>query len=74
MNSSSATLGKDDEPVRVRLRHAFAEPGDYTLRFKSSSFAEETSLEDNIDTRFLRVNDERIRVLYIDDVPRWEYR
>jgi len=73
-DSSSATLRQDDEPVRVRLHHAFAEPGDYTLRFKSSSFPEETSLEDNIDTRFLRVNDERIRVLYIDDVPRWEYR
>ncbi len=72
--SNPVTLGRDDEPVRVRLRHAFTDPGDYTLRFKSSSFPEETSLEDNVDTRFLRVNDERIRVLYIDDVPRWEYR
>lgn len=73
-DSSSATLGQDGEPVRVRLHHAFADPGDYTLRFKVSSFPEETSVEDNVDTRFLRVNDERIRVLYIDDVPRWEYR
>ncbi len=70
VQSAPATLGQDDEPVRVRLRHAFAEPGDYTLRFKSSSFPEETSDEDNVDTRFLRVNDERIRVLYIDDAPR----
>src|SRR5262249_37453658 len=34
----------------------------------------ETTLEDNVDTRFLRVNDEKIRVLFIDDVPRWDYR
>ncbi|MHC4814512.1 MAG: hypothetical protein ACYTGW_11600 [Planctomycetota bacterium] len=74
VQSSPATLGRDNEPVRVRLHHAFTDPGDYTLRFRSSSFPEETSLEDNVDTRFLRVNDEHVRVLYIDDVPRWEYR
>ncbi len=73
-DTRSATLGRDDEPVRVRMHHAFAEPGDYTLHFKCSSFPEETSIEDNVDTRFLRVNDQRIRVLYMDDVPRWEYR
>lgn len=69
-----ATLAADGTPRRVRLVHAFNEAGDYTLRFKVQSFPDETSLEDNVDTRFLRVNDERIRVLYLEDIPRWEYR
>ncbi len=72
--SEPATLGGDGVPVKVRIYHAFEEAGDYSLRFEVSSFPEETSLEDNEDTRFLRVNDEKIRVLYIDDWPRWEYR
>ena len=64
----------DGEPVRVRANHGFQEAGDYTLRFKVSEFPQETSLEDNVDIRFLRVNDEKIRVLYLEEVPRWEYR
>ncbi len=74
VSTQSVTLGNDGEPVRVRLIHAFDQPGDYTLRYKVSSFPEETSLEDNTDTRFLRVNGEKIRVLFLDEVPRWEYR
>ncbi len=65
---------KDGEPTRLRVVHAFPVAGDYTLRFKVTEFPEETSLEDNVDVRFLRVNDEKIRVLYLEDVPRWEYR
>lgn len=74
LSTQTATLGGDGKPVRVRLYHAFEEAGDYALRFEVSSFPEETSLDDNRDTRFLRVNDEKIRVLYLEDLPRWEYR
>ncbi|MEM7204275.1 MAG: hypothetical protein AAF628_28710 [Planctomycetota bacterium] len=72
--NESALLGGDGIPVKVRLFHGFDQPGDYTLRFEAAPFPEETSHEDNVATRFLRVDDQRIRVLYIDDVPRWEYR
>ncbi|MCC6671793.1 MAG: hypothetical protein IT458_12075 [Planctomycetes bacterium] len=72
--SAPATLGDDGAPVKVRLYHAFEEAGDWTLRFEASGLEGETTLDDNADTRFLRVLDERIRVLYIDDLPRWEYR
>ena len=74
VDTKPTRLGKDGEPLRVRALHAFEDAGDYTLRFKVSEFPEETSLEDNVDVRFLRVNDEKIRVLYLEDVPRWEYR
>jgi hypothetical protein len=74
LETQSAILGEDRAPVRVRMYHAFEDPGDYSLRFEVSSFPEETTIEDNRDMRFLRVNDEKIRVLYLEDIPRWEYR
>jgi len=70
----SAVLAEDGQPVKVRLYHAFAESGDYSLRFEATPFPEETSHEDNRATRFLRVSDQQIRVLYLEDLPRWEYR
>lgn len=72
--SERAELAGDHEPLKVRLYHSFQEEGDYTLRFAVTELPDETNFEDNEDFRFLRVNDEKIRVLYIDDVPRWEYR
>jgi hypothetical protein len=68
------TLPADDQAQRVRIYHAFQQAGDWTLRFQLSPQPEESQLDDNTDTRFLRVNDERIRVLYVEDEPRWEYR
>ncbi len=72
--SERAMLGADHVPVEVRLYHAFEEPGDHTLRFAVSETPEETSFDDNTAIRFLRVDDQKIRVLYIDDLPRWDYR
>lgn len=74
LETQTASLGNDREPVRSRLYHSFDEAGDYSLRFEISSFPEETTIEDNRDIRFLRVNDEKIKVLYLEDLPRWEYR
>lgn len=69
-----AELPADGESTRVRVFHAFPEAGDWTLRFSLAPLPEESQVDDNEDTRFLRVNDEKIRVLYIEEKPRWEYR
>jgi len=74
LETAQTTLLADGVPQKVRLYHAFDEPGDWTLRFEVTSLPEETTAEDNVDTRFLRVTDERIRVLYLEKGPRWEYR
>jgi uncharacterized membrane protein len=67
-------LPDDGETTRLRVFHAFEEAGDWTLRFALAPLPEESQVDDNEDTRFLRVNDEKIRVLFVDDRPRWEYR
>ena len=72
--SAPTTLLGDGQPQKVRLYHAFEDAGDWTLRFEVTALPEETTADDNVDTRFLRVADERIRVLYLEGFPRWEYR
>ncbi|MEZ5963500.1 MAG: glutamine amidotransferase [Planctomycetota bacterium] len=74
LETAATTLLGDGEPQKVRLYHAFDEAGDWTLRFEVTALPEETTADDNVDTRFLRVSDERVRVLYVDSKPRWEYR
>ena len=72
--TANDTLPAPGESTKVRVVHAFDEAGDWTLKFTLAPINEESQLDDNEDIRFLRVNDERIRVLFIDDKPRWEYR
>jgi uncharacterized membrane protein len=72
--TAPAELPADGESLRVRVFHAFAESGDWTLRFSLAPLPEESQVDDNADIRFLRVNDEKIRVLYLEEKPRWEYR
>ncbi len=74
LETTTTTLLADGEPAKVRLFRAFEDAGDWTLRFEVTALPEETTTDDNVDVRFLRVNDERIRVLYVDGYPRWDYR
>jgi len=72
--TANEVLPSDGKSVKIRVTHAFDEAGDWTLKFLLAPLEEESQLDDNEDIRFLRVNDERIRVLFLDDKPRWEYR
>ena len=72
--TANGELPADGETTRVRVFHAFTEAGDWTLRFTLQPLPEESQVDDNSDTRFLRVNDEKVRVLFLEDRPRWEYR
>lgn len=72
--TANGELPADGQQSRVRVFHTFTEPGDWTLRFQLQPLPEESQTDDNQDTRFLRVNDEKIRVLYVESRPRWEYR
>ncbi|MBL8725680.1 MAG: VWA domain-containing protein [Planctomycetes bacterium] len=74
LTATSAELPSDGEVTRARLVHSFREAGDWTLRFQLVPLGEESQLDDNQDVRFLRVVDEKIRVLYVEERPRWEYR
>ncbi len=72
--TAAGELPADGDATRLRVYHAFDTAGDWTLKFSLAGLPEESQTDDNVDVRFLRVNDEKIRVLYVDDRPRWEYR
>jgi hypothetical protein len=48
--------------------------GDYTLRVEVPLLPGEQDEKDNVLTHVLRVESARIRVLYVEGYPRWEYR
>ncbi|MEO0479263.1 MAG: VWA domain-containing protein [Planctomycetota bacterium] len=74
VDTQTATLAPDHVPAKVRLTHVFDDPGDYKLKYRVDPLGEETSSDDNEAVRFLHIDDEKIRVLFIDGGPRWDYR
>ncbi|NND98655.1 MAG: hypothetical protein HKN47_15140 [Pirellulaceae bacterium] len=48
--------------------------GDYTLTMKVPPHGEELNLENNEKTTPIKIEQERLRVLVVETLPRWEYR
>lgn len=48
--------------------------GEYQIEVSIPPDPEEQDIDDNKATHLLRVESERIRVLYVDGYPRWEYQ
>lgn len=73
-SADSVVMPGPGETRKVTLRHSFDEPGDYLLTFEVPLVDGESNPRDNITRRYLRVDSDKIRVLYVEDIPRWEYR
>ena len=58
----------------VLLSHAPKTPGDFTVTVKVEPLQGELFEENNVASRPLKVLDQKIRVLYLEGPPRWEYR
>ena len=58
----------------VTMTHVFDEPGMVTLEARVDPLPGESFLDDNKAVHHLRVLSGKIRVLYIEDYPRYEYR
>ncbi len=58
----------------VTLTHVFDEPGMVTLEARVDPLPGESFLDDNKAVHHLRVLSGKIRVLYLEDYPRYEYR
>ncbi len=67
-------LGEEDTEQVVRLTHKFERPGSYTLSIGIPVRPGEKIEADNALTHRLRVVDKKIKVLFADGYPRWEYR
>jgi uncharacterized membrane protein len=58
----------------VRVSFVPAKEGDLDLRVAVTVFPDERDPSNNVERRLLRVEPGRIKVLYIDGYPRYEYR
>jgi hypothetical protein len=56
------------------LRLTPKQTGSFVLEAGIAPFEDESNKDNNTAQHFLRVTDERVKVLYVEGSPRWEYR
>jgi hypothetical protein len=65
---------ENDDDVVVPLTFTPEKEGDYVLTASIAAREDEASRENNSVTQRLRVVDSRVRLLYVETTPRWEFR
>lgn len=68
------TLGSDGEPQRIRLPYRPTEVGDFEYVVEIPVLKDETDRENNSRSRKVSVRKEQIKVLLVEDKPRFEFR
>jgi hypothetical protein len=63
-----------DEEVAVPIAFTPAQTGEYELRASFETRADEAVKDNNVFTQRLRVADSRVKALYVEAAPRWEFR
>jgi hypothetical protein len=74
LRGAATVLGEEGEEITLRVSHRFERPGSYALRIGIPVMEGEKIENDNFITHHLRVVDKKIKVLYVEGYPRWEYR
>ncbi len=67
-------VGGERPEAEVNFSTKVGRPGEYSLEAEVEADPDELTAENNRAARRVRVIDERIRVLYVEGYPRWEYR
>lgn len=62
------------EDYARRLQYKPERPGEYSVTIRIPELPDELTKENNTLEHRLRVIDQKIRVLYVEGYPRWEYR
>ncbi|MCA8921381.1 MAG: VWA domain-containing protein [Planctomycetes bacterium] len=74
IEEKTGLVGGDRLEWEVDFSTRIARPGEYTLEAKIAPDPTELTHDNNRALRRVRVIDERIKVLYVEGYPRWEYR
>lgn len=67
-------IGESDEPKSARLSFRPQEEGDFHLTVEVESLDDEANPDNNHQTRLVKVRDETLRVLYVQEYPSFEFR
>ncbi|MBA4032507.1 MAG: hypothetical protein C0478_16680 [Planctomyces sp.] len=62
------------KPVPVELSWTPEKPGDYQLVLEVEGVADESNLDNNRQSRLVKVRGDKLRVLLVESVPRYEFR
>jgi hypothetical protein len=65
---------RGSEQQQIELTFEAKEPGAHYLAVEVTPLDEETIKENNRDVAFLRVDDQKMKVLYVEGLPRWDFR
>ncbi|MCY2995751.1 MAG: hypothetical protein NTY19_49070 [Planctomycetota bacterium] len=68
------TLGKDSEPQSARLSYRPTAEGDFEYGVEVQPLEGEANLQNNRQTRLVKVRDETLRVLLVQEQPSYEFR
>ncbi len=67
-------LGANGEVKSLRFEYRPPEPGEFTVTVAVETRGGELFKDNNAISKTIRVLDQKIKVLYADGLPRWEYR
>ncbi len=68
------TIDEEGEPQSLRLSHRPPEEGDFEYVVQVEPLDDEVNLENNRQSRVVKVRDETLRVLYVQDYPNYDFR
>ena len=63
-----------ENPINLQFQQSIETAGDHQFQIKAEILPEETATQNNQLTFSFQADPTRIRVLYMDGEPRWEYR
>ena len=73
VNPSDVVLAGGDQAQQIRVTYRFKNAGTYGLRIGIPVQDEEKIKSDNFVLHTVRVIDRKIKVLYVEETPRWEF-
>lgn len=74
LSSQDVTVAEDGKPQKLELTYTPTAVGDLELVLEATPVENEANVGNNRETRRIVVRDEKIRVLLVDSLPRWEFR
>lgn len=74
LSETTVTLGKEDEIQKAELFHTFHSPDEYQLTVLIPEQVGEFTTQNNSRQHNIKIIQQKLKVLYVEGPPRWEYR
>jgi len=74
LSSQEIKAPLDGQPLKVELSYTSTKAGEFDLILEVVPRPDETNKQNNAEVRHVSVREEKIRVLLVDGVPRYEFR